>query len=152
MCLRTWTASTRCATRLLGMSRLDEREFSVRWTIASMVVFITLEVVLGGIAGEYVLHRHGPFALTFAVQALLNLVSYFIGGMIIGFVSPGVRVLEPAVGAFLCMVLLLVFTLFTPYTFLRFSLTKLILGGSIAFGLAMLGARLGERLAGNRLD
>ena len=83
------------------------------------------------------------------VQGLLNLISYFIGGFIIGLISPGIRIYEPAVGAFLSVLVMLVLTFFTPYSFLHFSLLKVIIGGGIAFFLALSGAKLGEKLAGN---
>jgi len=44
-----------------------------------------------------------------------------------------------------------VLTLFTPYWFIRFSMVKLLVGGAIAFFLALTGAKLGERVAGNRV-
>jgi hypothetical protein len=90
-------------------------------------------------------------SLRFTLQGLLNLVSYFIGGLIIGLISPGLRIHEPAAGAFLSVTLMLSLTLFTPYSFIRFSLTKMLIGGAIAFWLALLGARLGEKIAGNRI-
>jgi hypothetical protein len=41
-------------------------------------------------------------------------------------------------------------SLFTPYSFIRFSMTKMIIGGAIAFCLALAGAKLGERVTGHR--
>ena len=86
--------------------------------------------------------------LRMVLQGVLNLLSFFVGGVVIGVVSPGLRIDEPAVGAFLSVGLLLVVTLFTPYSFISFSLTKLLLGGGIAFALALSGAKLGERITG----
>ena len=48
--------------------------------------------------------------------------------------------------------LMLVLAVFTPYTFLRFSLNRMLVGGAIAFCLALVGARLGEKLTGNRVS
>jgi hypothetical protein len=42
-------------------------------------------------------------------------------------------------------------SIFTPYSFIHFSLTKMLVGGVIAFFLALVGARLGEKIAGNRV-
>jgi hypothetical protein len=130
----------------------SERRFSVGWAVASMTIFFVTELVLGGLVGAYIVDRYKSMGLAFVLQGVLNLASYFVGGFIIGLASPGIRTLEPAVGAFCSVALMLVLTLFTPYSFLRFSLTKLLIGGSIAFVLAFLGARLGERVAGNPLD
>lgn len=37
------------------------------------------------------------------MQGVLNLSSYLIGGFIIGLISPGIRIREPGVGAFLAI-------------------------------------------------
>jgi hypothetical protein len=129
-----------------------ERQFSVPWAAASTLVFFVSELVLGGLVGRAVVTRYESLGLANVIQGVLNLIGYFVGGFFIGFVSPGIRVLEPAVGAFFSVALVLVVTLFTPYAFLNFSLTKLLVGGAIAFLLAYLGARLGERAAGNPVD
>ena len=129
------------------MSRLP---FSYRWMLASLGVFVLIELLLGGLLGSVLLGGYASLSLKFLVQGALNLASYFIGGVIIGLVSPGVRTLEPAAGAFLAVALMLSMALFTPYSFIQFSMEKLLLGGAIAFALALGGARLGERLTGNR--
>ena len=90
-------------------------------------------------------------SLRFMLQGLLHLISFFIGGFIIGLISPGIRIYEPAVGAFLSVSFMLALSLFTPYSFIQFSVTKMLIGGLIAFVLALVGARLGEKLAGNRV-
>ena len=115
-----------------------------------MAIFIAAELILGGIVGDVVVGRFMSLSLRFLIQGLLNLLSFFIGGFIIGAVSPGRRIHEPAIGAFLSVALMLILSLFTPYSFIRFSLAKMLLGGAIAFCLALTGAKLGERLTGNR--
>jgi len=69
---------------------------------------------------------------------------------LIGLFSPGIRIKVPAVGAFCSVALMLAMSLFTPYAFIRFSLNKMLLGGAIAFGLALLGARIGERFSNSK--
>lgn len=116
--------------------------------LASLAIFIGTELVLGGLVGEYIVGRYASISLKFLLQGLLNLTSYFLGGIIIGAISPGVRIREPAAGAFLAVALMLGMTLFTPYSFIRFSLPKLLIGGAIAYLLALTGARLGEKITG----
>ena len=131
------------------MSDADYRPFSIKWMIASTVIFIAVELFLGGLIGEVVVGRFMSISLRFLIQGLLNLVSFFIGGFIIGLISPGVRTKEPAVGAFLSVALVLSLSFFTPYSFIHFSLTKMLIGGGGAFFLALAGGRLGERVVGN---
>ena len=116
----------------------------------SFITFIFIEILLGVFIGKMILGKFVSIHLNFMIQGLLNLLSYFIGGIIIGFISPGIRRYEPAMGAFLSVALMLILTFFTPYSFLQFSLTKLLIGGLIAFMLALTGSSIGERLSGNK--
>jgi len=124
--------------------------FSKKWMFASMAIFIGVELFLGGLIGDVVVGRFMSIQLRFLLQGLLNLLSFLIGGFVIGLISPGIRIQEPAAGAFLSVALMLCLTFFTPYSFIRFSLMKMLIGGAVAFILALAGARMGERLAGNR--
>ena len=127
------------------------KPFSKPWMFISFFVFIVVELILGGYVGEVVVGKYMSIHLRFMLQGLLNLVSYFIGGFIIGVISPGVRVYEPAAGAFLSVLTMLLITFFTPYSFIHFSMTKVIIGGGIAFFLALTGASFGEKLVGNKV-
>lgn len=131
------------------MKNTKNHPFSTKWMLFSMGIFIAVELLLGGLVGHVVIGNYMSMSLRFMLQGLLQLVSFFIGGFIIGVISPGVRIDEPAIGAFLSVTLMLTLTFFTPYSFIQFSLTKMLVGGVIAFILALIGARLGERLAGN---
>jgi hypothetical protein len=125
--------------------------FSTKWMLASMAIFIGIELLLGGIVGQIVVGRFMSLSLRFMLQGLLNVVSFFIGGFIIGVISPGLRVREPATGAFLSVALMLILSIFTPYSFIRFSLTKMIIGGVVAFCLALTGAKIGEKVTGHHI-
>ncbi len=127
---------------------VKHQKFSWRWVIISMVTFVALELILGGVVADLVAGKHMSLHLKFVIQGALNLSSYFIGGFLIGIISPKVRIHEPAVGAFASVALMLSLTFFTPYTFLRFSPGKLVVGGIVAFVLALTGAKLGEKVTG----
>lgn len=111
-----------------------------------MVIFIIAEVLIGGLVGNLIGGSYMSMGLRFLIQGILQLISFFVGGFFIGVISPGIRIKEPAVGAFLSVAIMLVLTFFTPYSFIHFSITKVIIGGVIAFGLALIGARMGERV------
>ncbi|GAF05225.1 hypothetical protein [Saccharicrinis fermentans] len=130
----------------------DSRQtFSKQWMWISFGVFIVTELVLGALVGGLVVGKFMSLSLRFMLQGLLNLLAYLIGGFIIGLISPGIRIYEPAAGAFLSVLVMLVLTLFTPFSFIHFSLTKVLIGGGIAFFLALTGAKIGERMAGNKV-
>ena len=132
------------------MNAPKSHAFSKKWLVASIVIFMGVELFLGGLIGTLVV-GFMSLSLRFMLQGLLHLISFFIGGFIIGLISPGIRIYEPAVGAFLSVSFMLALSLFTPYSFIQFSVTKMLIGGLIAFVLALVGARLGEKLAGNRV-
>ena len=131
------------------MSDPDHQPFSKKWMLASAGMFIAVELVLGGLIGEVVVGRFLSISLRFLIQGLLNLGSFFIGGFMSGLISPGIRTKDPAVGAFLSVALMLCLSFFTPYSFIHISFTKMLIGGGVAFFLALAGARLGERVVGN---
>ncbi len=102
----------------------SDRPFSTKWMFASVAVFIGIELLLGGIVGEVVVGRFMSLSLRFMLQGSLNLISFLIGGFVIGVISPGIRIREPATGAFFSVALMLTLSIFTPYSFIRFSVSK----------------------------
>jgi len=114
-----------------------------------MVIFIAAEILIGILIGNIIVGRYVSMGLKFMLQGLCMILSFFAGGLVIGLISPGLRILEPALGAFLSVSSMMAITLLTPSRFYHFSLTKVVLGGALAFGLALAGAKIGERLSGN---
>lgn len=129
------------------------KDLSKAWVLYSLITFIVAELFLGGLVGQVVIGRFVPHVLSYTIEVILILASFFIGGGIIGLISPKVRVLEPAMGAFLCVLLTLSISFFSPYSFMRFTWAKLAIGGGCAFFLAFFGASFGEKISakmGNR--
>jgi len=131
------------------MSTTATRPFSTMWMVLSVFIFIGVELFLGGFVGEVLCGRFVSAMLLLRLQVILSLAGYFIGGFLIGLFSPGIRMLEPAIGASVSVALTLIFAIFMPVSFLQVTSGKLLMGGAIAFLLALLGAYFGERLAGN---
>ena len=137
------------------MSYGDARKkFSWPWVFISIIVFIGIELFFGGFVSSAVRGRFVGGIMWFKLEMLIMLASYFFGGLLIGFFSPSVRIFEPAVGAFVAVLGTLIYSFFTPMKrFYGFSGGHALIAGAIAFGLAVWGADLGERLAakmGNR--
>ena len=127
----------------------DNRQpFSWKWVGISLAIFIAAELVLGMVVGQILVGKYASFNLKWMLQGALNLLSYFVGGVVIGVISPKIRIHEPAVGAFCAVGFTLILTIFSPFTFLAFSLPKLVIGGTIAFFLALTGAKIGEKITG----
>ncbi len=129
------------------------KSFSWGWMLVSLVVFIMAEITIAGLFQTNWFVTFVPHSFRYLVEVVSFSLSFLIGGITVGLVSPSIRVLEPAIAAFLSLILLLSNGFFTPNGFADFSIIKMLIGGSIAFALAMYGARLGERIAamfGNR--
>lgn len=129
------------------MTDEKRKKLSWAWVIISLVAFIAVEIFLGGIIGPIISGRFVSHVFRIKIELILMLGSYLLGGLLVGLFSPGIRVLEPAIGAFLAVLATFIYSFFTPYRFFGFSSNRLIIGGIIAFVLALLGADLGERIA-----
>jgi hypothetical protein len=129
-----------------------EQPFSKKWMILSMGIYILAEILIGYFIGYIIVGKYVSIGLQFMMQGMCMLLAFYLGGIIIGVISPGIRLLEPAVGAFCSVSLIMILTLFAPYHFYHFSLTKIIVGGGIAFFLALCGAKTGEKITGNKVD
>ena len=124
--------------------------FCKKWMWISFIVFIAAELIVGSVIGEFIRNSYKSQNLRFMIQGLLHISSFFIGGFLIGFFSPGIRIVEPAVGAFLSMVVIAFLVFFTPHYY-HFRLGKMLIAGTIAFFLALYGAKLGEKVSGNKV-
>jgi hypothetical protein len=123
------------------------------WIIISLVIFIAIELFLGGFVGPLISGRFIGHVFFMKIEMILMLISYFFGGLIVGLISPDIRIVEPAVGAGLAVFFTCAYSFFTPVRFYGFSIDRVLLGAIIAFVLALVGADLGERIAarlGNR--
>ncbi|MDY0063102.1 MAG: hypothetical protein RBU45_25065 [Myxococcota bacterium] len=133
-----------------SLSTAGQQPFSWSWVIASVVIFTALEVLFAVLLAPLLF---GGWLLSHTVRVIVELVvhlgSYLVGGVLVGVISPGLRLLEPAVGAFCSVVLVLFASLFLPLSAFHWSFSRLLLGGGIAFVCGLGGAYVGERVMGN---
>lgn len=124
----------------------EQEPFSWTWTFISILIFGVAQVGLGWLAGTYLFTgQYLTENMRYFVEGSINLASYFLSGLLIGVISPRVRLLEPALGAAIVVVATLSVGLFTPNRLLGMGPMKLLIGGGLAFGLALWGAWIGER-------
>ena len=90
-------------------------DFSVGWVFASVFIFMAVELFFGGFVGEVILGAYVSEMWHLKAQLLLNLTSFIAGGFLIGVFSPGVRMIEPAIAAFLSVILVGMTSYFLPY-------------------------------------
>lgn len=129
-----------------------DRGFSFSWVWASFAMFLCVELLLSGLVGNIIGRGFLGHVAALKLEVILMLASFFLGGWLIGLLSPGVRMIEPALGAGLAVASTFLITLFTPSVFYCMSTDKVLKGGLVAFVLALLGARLGEKAAARMGD
>lgn len=123
------------------------KKFSWGWMLSSLVVFILAEIAIAGLFEANLFVSFIPHSFRYLVEVVSFALSFLIGGLIVGLISPSVRVLEPAIAAFISVILLLSSGgFFTPNGFANFSIMKMLIGGGIASALAAYGAVLGEKI------
>jgi hypothetical protein len=130
----------------------EERPFSTGWCALAVAVYVAIELVIGHLIGPLIVGAYVSPMLHFEVMTGMHLAAFLVGGILIGVVSPGVRIVEAGVGAFISVALTMTFALFMPGRFLDVPTGKLLLAGGIAFALAVAGAWTGERWMGNVAD
>lgn len=125
------------------------REFSINWTILSVVLFLAFELLIGTWLGPLVAGKYVSPMFHTELKMGMHLLAIYLGGMAVGFVSPGRRLAEPAVGAVISVVLVFLMSVFMPHSFWAFDWTKVFVGGTIAMLTALAGAWHAEKLMGN---
>lgn len=126
-----------------------DRSFSRRWLLFSILIFTGLELLIGGWLASIFAGRNVSHMLSLRVELLMSLASYFVGGFLVGLISPGPRLVEPAIGAAVSVVFTFLIAFFTPVIFFHADPSRMFVGGVLAFLIALAGAHFGEKLTGN---
>ena len=128
--------------------RHQQEGFEWKWAFVSFFIYILLQAAILGVL---------PRVLTaFDPQGLpglgISVLVWFVGGIIVGLVSPGKTFVEPAVGALFAVVPTIAFLMlitpgapgdpegFDP------SITAYLIGGLLGVMISLFGAFLGEKI------
>lgn len=131
----------------------QSQPFSTWWMIASVLIFTGMEIAIAlMLAPAIFAGRLASPMLQMRMQVIMHLTSFLIGGLLVGVISPRVRMMEPAVGAFIAVALVFLMSVFMPYSFFHWEWSKIAAGGGIAFAIALFGAYTGEKWMGNMAD
>jgi len=128
---------------------MTDRPISTKWIVLSFLVFMAFELLLGQGLTRLLTGSTTSHMLMLRLEMLLMSASFLAGGFLIGVVSPGPRLIEPAIGAAITVVFTFLIAFFTPVVFYQASLSRMLIGGVIGFGVALFGAHLGEKVTGN---
>ncbi|MEM5948775.1 hypothetical protein WKV44_09515 [Spirochaetia bacterium 38H-sp] len=111
-----------------------------KWVGISIIIFFIAQIIFSiafSILGIMTL------GIGFLLFLILKPVVYYAGGLITGYISPGITIKEPAIGAFIIAVLGIILDS------RHFGIGRLILSalsGGLAFFLALVGASTGEKM------
>lgn len=130
--------------RISGSLSKIRETFDWKWVLVGMLFIVGANVLaylaLGGVIDDLV-QRQGRVLTGAALMVGVALSLYFVGGVIVGRMSDGRTVKEPAVAAVLSLVLIVVLQFFAG----MINIVGLVVGAPFCFGVAYLGGLAGER-------
>ncbi|MBN1647209.1 MAG: hypothetical protein JW874_04180 [Spirochaetales bacterium] len=117
----------------------SENGFQFKWVLVSIVIMFLTQGLLSLVFGLLGVLTLG---IGFILFLVIKPLTYFAGGYITGRVSPGITIIEPAIGA---VVITVIGVLFDSHRLFAGRLLSLIISGVIACAAAIFGAALGEK-------
>lgn len=128
----------------------NQLPFSTRWMVIGIVLYTAMEMAIALVLAPAVFAgRLSSHMLQWRLQMVMHLGSFYLGGLLLGLITPGLRLLEPAAAAFVSVAMVFLMSFFTPSIMMQWNVSKLLVGGSIAAVIALTGAYTGEKWMGN---
>ena len=118
-----------------------------KWIAIGVVIMVVLNLaaglLLGVILGPRLKGAASPAEISLSggqmlLALVINVLSFLIGGFIVGVKSAGRTILEPGISALIAVLIALVISR-------QLTVTNLIIGGLVPFAAGVLGGWLGER-------
>ena len=118
-----------------------------KWIAIGVVIMVALNLVagllLGLVLGPQLRGAASPEEISLSggqmlLALVVNVLSFLIGGFIVGVKSAGRTILEPGISALIAVLIALVISR-------QLTVTNLIIGGLVPFAAGVLGGWLGER-------
>ncbi|MRG95113.1 hypothetical protein [Polyangium spumosum] len=135
------------------------KELSYKWVIIGGGVIMTLHFVMrlllaGGVSAS-IIGSYGPDTGRLVIAGIVALVSYFVGGILIGIFSPGETVKEPALATFMAILPNAMHTIIWHIEY-NYSMAGVPLGLLTTFAIGILmavaGAWIGEKVQGRTVE
>ncbi|MAQ15387.1 MAG: hypothetical protein CMN30_11410 [Sandaracinus sp.] len=121
--------------------RHQQDGFHWKWVIVAVGMYLVMQAI-ALVVLPMVIDAYEPEGLS---ALLISAGIWFVGGAIVGFISPGRTFLEPTVGALLAVVPTL---LWIDYISIvdKLSLMAMIVGGMLGVMITLMGGFIGEKL------
>ena len=121
--------------------RHQQEGFEWKWVIVSFAIYFVLQAFFLG-ALPIVISNYDPQGLS---GLMISAAVWFVGGIIVGFVSPGKIFIEPAVGALLAVVPTIAWIMYISDVF-QLSVLAYVVSGLLGVMITLFGAFLGEKI------
>jgi len=126
--------------------RHQQENFEWRWALMATGVYLAAQVLIL-VCLPRIISTFDPQGLP---GLLISVAVWFVGGIVVGAVSPGKTFIEPAVGALLAVVPTVSYLALTTPDGFQPSLLAYIVTGLLGVMIALFGAFLGEKVQQNR--
>jgi hypothetical protein len=122
--------------------RYQQESFEPKWAVLAFGVYLAAQIIFLAVL-PLIISSYDPQGLP---GLMLSIGIWFVGGVIVGAVSPGKTFVEPAVGALIAAVPTLGYLgAITPSGF-QPTVLAYIVGGVLGVMVALFGAFIGERI------
>jgi hypothetical protein len=125
----------------------DMPKLDWKWIAIGLVIMVVLSLLggflMGMILGTQIEGATSPEAITLSggqivLALIVNILSFLIGGVIVGLKSAGRTILEPGISALIAVLLLLLISQ-------QLTVMNLLVGGLVPFLAGVVGGWLGEK-------
>ena len=122
--------------------RYQQEHFELKWALLASGVYLAAQmVILVGL--PYVISSFDPQGLP---GLLISVAVWFVGGIVVGLVSPGKTFIEPAVGALIAVIPTVSYLAITTPDGFQPTLLAYIVTALLGVMIALFGAFLGEKM------
>ncbi len=131
----------------LHARRYQQEDFEWKWALIATALFSVLQGITLGIL-PLMIRAYDPQGLP---GLMLSVPIAFVGGVVMGAISPGKTFVEPAVGAMIaCVPTIAIISTITPAGAFQPTILAYIICAAMGIMMALFGAFLGERVQMNK--
>lgn len=127
----------------------QQEGFAIQWAAIAFVVYLVLQAVVL-VALPFVIDAYDPQGFS---ALMVSVAVWFVGGILVGWISPGRTFIEPAVGALFAVVPTVWWLVQTTPSApehlgggFQLTMPAYVIGGLLGGMISLFGAFLGERL------
>lgn len=126
----------------LAARKHQQEGFEWKWAVLAVIVYMFLQGIILGVLPR-VISAFDPQGIN---GLFISVAVWFVGGILVGVISPGKTFLEPAVGALIAVVPTIAYLMWiTPEGFEPSFLAYIVLG-LLGAMISLLGAFIGEKI------